>query len=212
MKRGATRSSRALGAGCDGRDHAQRAACMRTNGWARTAKSCGPGLPVLRPSLRDVDASCGRRGQERRSPRRARISRNPFAQGRPDVRLVPVVLPRAFLLHADHGCDLHPAFPAPSRFQRDTIAASLGRIAQRERRRAFIVRQVWTMGSLSRWKDHTLSPLVIPGRAEARARNPFHRVAWGTTDSGLALRAPRNDDVEIWRDLSPRASLRERSD
>jgi hypothetical protein len=30
------------------------------------------------------------------------------------IRLVPVVLPRAFLLHADHGCDRHPAFPAPS--------------------------------------------------------------------------------------------------
>ena len=37
-----------------------------------------------------------------------------IAQGRPGVRLVPGVLPRAFLLHADHGCDGHPAFPAPS--------------------------------------------------------------------------------------------------
>ena len=34
------------------------------------------------------------------------------SSGRPEARLVPVVLPRA-LLHADHGCDRHPAFPAP---------------------------------------------------------------------------------------------------
>src|SRR5258707_4186377 len=37
-----------------------------------------------------------------------------IAQGRPDDPPVPVVLPRAFLLHADHGCGGHPAFPAPS--------------------------------------------------------------------------------------------------
>src|SRR5882724_8164444 len=36
-----------------------------------------------------------------------------IAQGRPDDPPVPVVLPRAFLLHADHGCGGHPAFPAP---------------------------------------------------------------------------------------------------
>jgi len=30
------------------------------------------------------------------------------------IRSVPVVLPRAFLSHADRGCDRHPAFPAPS--------------------------------------------------------------------------------------------------
>src|ERR1700754_1204812 len=53
-------------------------------------------------------------GNEARSPGRSRISRKTIAQGRPVVRLVPVVLPRAFLLHADHGCERHPAFPAPS--------------------------------------------------------------------------------------------------
>jgi hypothetical protein len=35
-------------------------------------------------------------GQQSRSPGRSRISRKTVAQGRPDVRLVPVVLPRAF--------------------------------------------------------------------------------------------------------------------
>jgi hypothetical protein len=51
-----------------------------TSATAWTVKSCGPGLPVLRPCS-DARASC--RGQESRSPRRARISRNPFAQGGP---------------------------------------------------------------------------------------------------------------------------------
>src|SRR5690348_17734226 len=47
------------------------------------------------------------------SPGRARISRNTIAQGMPAAPAEPVVLPRAFLLHADHGCSPHPAFPAP---------------------------------------------------------------------------------------------------
>jgi hypothetical protein len=53
-------------------------------------------------------------GKKARSPGRACISRKTIAQGRPDDPPVPVVLPRAFLLHADHGCGGHPAFPAPS--------------------------------------------------------------------------------------------------
>src|ERR1700761_1180635 len=52
------------------------------------------------------------------APGRARISRKAIAQGRPVVRLSPVVLPRAFLLHAGHGCGQHPAFPAPSMLSR----------------------------------------------------------------------------------------------
>src|SRR5215475_602191 len=50
------------------------------------------------------------------SPGRARISRKTIAQGMPAAPAEPVVLPRAFLLHADHGCSPHPAFPAPSDF------------------------------------------------------------------------------------------------
>src|SRR5580692_1367458 len=53
-------------------------------------------------------------GKRARSPGRSRISRKTIAQGRPDDPPVPVVLPRAFLLHADRGCGGHPAFPAPS--------------------------------------------------------------------------------------------------
>jgi len=72
-----------------------------------------------------------RRGQNSRSPGRVRISVKTIAQGRPDVRLVPVVLPRAFLLHAGHGCGQHPAFPAPSIFEGDVLA-KLGRDTRRE--------------------------------------------------------------------------------
>jgi hypothetical protein len=53
-------------------------------------------------------------GKRARSPGRSRISRKTIAQGMPVVSAEPVVLPRAFLLHADHGCSGHPAFPAPS--------------------------------------------------------------------------------------------------
>ena len=71
-------------------------------------------------------------GNKARSPGRSRISRKTIAQGRPVVRLVPVVLPRAFLLHADHGCERHPAFPAPSSSNEGELIEKLGRHAPRE--------------------------------------------------------------------------------
>src|SRR3569833_3443648 len=61
-----------------------------------------------------VDEHHGRRGQERRSPRRVRISRKAIAQGRPDDPVRTCGSAACFLLHADHGCDRHLAFPAPS--------------------------------------------------------------------------------------------------
>ena len=50
-------------------------------------------------------------GKKARSPGRSRISRKTIAQGRPDDSAEPVVLPRAFLLHADHGCQPAPGLP-----------------------------------------------------------------------------------------------------
>jgi hypothetical protein len=73
-------------------------------------------------------------GNQAWSPRRARISRKTIAQGRPDDPPVPVVLPRAFLLHADHGCGRHPAFPAPSLLRGMRMQHQLGRVAPRARR------------------------------------------------------------------------------
>jgi hypothetical protein len=56
-KRGVSRSSRTLGAGCDGRgSDARRAALLRT------AKSCGPDAPTLASSLQVV--TCRRRWQK----------------------------------------------------------------------------------------------------------------------------------------------------
>ncbi len=69
--------------GCDGLSVLQHACCARTNNTDRTVKSCGPGIPVLMPCRRASVAH--RQGQESRSLGRARITRNPFAQGRPVV-------------------------------------------------------------------------------------------------------------------------------
>src|SRR6202022_1065456 len=84
IKRGASRSSRTLGAGCDGRGgDARRAALLRT------AKSCGPGAPTL--ALRSwsdprttVAKEPGHRGEHE-------ISRKTVAQGMSDCFGVPVV-------------------------------------------------------------------------------------------------------------------------
>src|SRR5438876_7309101 len=66
------------------------------------------------------------------SPGRSRISRKTIAQGRPDDPPVPVVLPRAFLLHAGHGCGGHPAFPAPSSVSRAVHSIAWARSAPRD--------------------------------------------------------------------------------
>jgi hypothetical protein len=92
------------------------AVSMRRAAWRRTAKSCGPGAPMQALSfVGNILRVNG--GNQAWSPGRSRISRNTIAQGRPDDPLSPVVLPRAFLLHADPGCGGHPVFPAPSVFR-----------------------------------------------------------------------------------------------
>ena len=66
LKRDASRSSRTLGAGCDGRlGDARRAAPWRT------AKSCGPDAPTLASSWRK-QVFAGDGGKKARSPGRAR--------------------------------------------------------------------------------------------------------------------------------------------
>jgi hypothetical protein len=79
IKRDVSRSSRTLGAGCDGRVGAAWRAAQ-----ARTAKSCGPDIPMLMPSRQDDDLSsdgdnkAGLRGA-RRKPLK------PIARGRPEA-------------------------------------------------------------------------------------------------------------------------------
>ena len=80
-KRGVSRSSRTLGAGCGGRER-----CSLTNERVmRTAKSCGPDAPMLASSLAEANASRGRRWQEGPVHRGEHdISRKTIAQGRPE--------------------------------------------------------------------------------------------------------------------------------
>jgi hypothetical protein len=118
VQRGASRSSRTLAVGCDGRGLGDRRSSR-----SRTEKSCGPGAPTLALSSWSAQrALCGRRGQKSPVPGEStKDTVKTIAQGRPVVRLVPVVTPPAFCLQADHGCGQHPAFPAPSRFSRATF-------------------------------------------------------------------------------------------
>ena len=95
---------------CDGRESLRKTNAARADGeivWSWRPKAGAKSAKTLSRLAGDGDNKAW-------SPGRARISRKTIAQGRPVVRLVPVVLPRAFLLHADHGCGGHPVFPAPS--------------------------------------------------------------------------------------------------
>jgi hypothetical protein len=80
----------------------------------RTAKPCGPDAPTLafkfammlritRTMVANKPGHQGERGVSRKLSRR---------ESRIDP-VEPVVLPRAFFART-HGCDRHPAFPAPS--------------------------------------------------------------------------------------------------
>src|SRR4029077_7443325 len=86
-KRGASRSSRAWKAGCDGRDGVSaQSLCGRLIS-LRTAKSCGPGIPTLMPSWRDDDlADDG--GKKARSPVRSPRSTTPLKPLRGECRLI----------------------------------------------------------------------------------------------------------------------------
>src|SRR5882762_8810107 len=80
---------------------------------SRTAKSRGPGAPTLALNLRKRTAGDG--GKRARSPGRARISRNTIVQGMPVDAVYPWLLtPVLFFCTGGHGCNAHPAFPAPS--------------------------------------------------------------------------------------------------
>jgi hypothetical protein len=84
-KRGASRSSRTLDAGCDGRK-ALRAILARTNGADRTAKSCGPDASTLVSSWRIQFADDG--DKRARSPGKAR--NKPLKPLRGECRAFPV--------------------------------------------------------------------------------------------------------------------------
>ena len=93
---------------------------------SRTAKSCGRGAATLALSWwSDPLTTVARKPVHRREHE---VSRNTVAQGRPDVRLLPVVHPGAFLLHPDRGCGQHPAFPVPLLLKEGSLLDSSGAI------------------------------------------------------------------------------------
>ena len=112
-KRGVSRSSRTLDAGCDGRFR-----CARRTHRRRTAKSCGPDVSTL-ASTRDNALHCARTGARKPDPRGEHEgTRKTIAQGIPDDGVVPVVtmLVCFFTCTRGCGCTSHPAFLAPSLF------------------------------------------------------------------------------------------------
>ena len=92
------RSSRHVRRGCGGRDDVGRILLHRRLMSLRTAKSCGPGIPTLMPSLRGARVAQVTVAKKPGAPGRARISRN---TSRGECRLFRLnlwYLPPAFLI------------------------------------------------------------------------------------------------------------------
>src|SRR5882757_3221038 len=99
---------------------------------SRTAKSCGSGAPTLALSswVRSTDDG----GKRARSPGRARISRKTIVQGMPVDAVYPWLLtPVLFFCTGGHGCNAHPAFPAPSVVRAEAARLNLARNRRRDR-------------------------------------------------------------------------------
>jgi hypothetical protein len=92
-----------------------------TNGADADVKSCGPGLPTLRPTRADIiRAAMGARKPG--SQGEHDISVKTIAQGMPDVLAEPVVTAASFsFCWRAMGCGQHPAFPAPSLISGGTL-------------------------------------------------------------------------------------------
>jgi hypothetical protein len=117
-KRGVSRSSRTLGAGCGGRESIRRSLCARRLMYLRTAKSCGLGIPTLMLSWRnDPSATVAKKPGHRREHG---ISVKTIVQGMPDCSGEPVVTTLVCFITCAReaaGANCAPAFPAPSFFE-----------------------------------------------------------------------------------------------
>jgi len=98
----------------------------------RTAKPCGPDTPTLVSSLAGGNPARRRRLT---SPDSGESAEQPLKPLRRESRRCsgsPVVLPPCFLLHGAHGCNRHPAFPAPSLIEGRSLGPTRARSAPRE--------------------------------------------------------------------------------
>jgi hypothetical protein len=115
--RDVSRSSRYVECGMRWTLRRQAGSSRRTKTPQRTAKSCGPGAATVASSWRAYPAGDG--GKKRRSPGRARISRNTIARGKPGCLGCTCSLTRVLFCATRRtrycGCIQRPAFPAPSR-------------------------------------------------------------------------------------------------
>src|SRR5712672_1957702 len=127
-KRGASRSSRTLGAGCGGRGSVRRAR-MRAGRMmlTRTVKSCGSDAPMLASSLREEAQATVANVPVQRGERE--VSRKTIARGMPgDFRCDRGDYARMLVLFCMRGCGCieRPAFPAPSVFLGETVLQNSG--------------------------------------------------------------------------------------
>ena len=119
--------------GCDGRCGVRRIRSLGENVSQRTAKSCGPGAATV-ASIHAGPCWRGNGDNQRRSPGRARISRQPIAWGKPGcLGCTCSVCPCASRMgrpcapvHGIYGRSQRPAFPAPSVRERDNELVQLG--------------------------------------------------------------------------------------
>src|SRR5258707_4575964 len=115
---------------------------------SRTAKSRGPGAPMqaLRPWIRTT----GDGGNQAWSPGRSRISRNTIVQGMPAVAVYPWLLtPVLFFCTGGHGCNAHPAFPAPSVEEGGIQEINLAQNMRRDREDG--ASRMWRGGVFDSW-------------------------------------------------------------
>src|SRR5258705_2731168 len=174
-KRGASRSSRTLGAGCDGRGSVRRAR-MRAGRMMlkRTAKSCRSDAPMLASSLREVAQATVSNKPGHREERE--VSRKTIARGMPGLfRCTCGDYARVLCLisHARLWVHWAPGIPCALCFSGRTVfCKKLGRLAPRERG---VVSEICCLKM-----ETTLSDSSCPGLTRA------------STSCGI----PENEDVD----------------
>src|SRR5204862_5771151 len=138
QKGDASRSSRNVGAGCDGRCGVRCVKACPAKSLRRTAKSCGPGAATV-ASIHAGPCWRGNGDNQRRSPGRARISRQTIARGKPGCLGCTCLIRVRFLfsLHTVLRAQSAPGFPCALSSERDNEITELGQIMSRERCRLF---------------------------------------------------------------------------